>query len=103
MFVSAQHIAKCNVSVNNPEEKCARRHTLVPPVAASVHYSIHRRWDGDFLTACDLIKCGVLGRLVEFESHFDRYRPALKSSWKEDAELPGAGVIYDLGEISSSS
>lgn len=56
-----------------------------------------RRWDGDFLTASSLIKCGVLGRLVEFESHFDRYRPALKMGWKEDAELPGAGVLYDLG------
>lgn len=48
-----------------------------------------RRWDGDFLTASALIKCGVLGRLVEFESHFDRYRPAFKMGWREDADLPG--------------
>lgn len=39
--------------------------------------------------------------MVEFESHFDRYRPALKLGWKEDAELPGAGVLYDLGGPSS--
>jgi hypothetical protein len=39
-----------------------------------------RRWDGDFLTAVALNKCGVLGRLVEFESHFDRWRAGLPSS-----------------------
>lgn len=61
-----------------------------------------RRWDGDFLTASALIKCGVLGRLVEFESHFDRYRPALKMGWKEDADLPGAGVLFDLGGCSTA-
>jgi hypothetical protein len=59
-----------------------------------------RRWDGDFLTASALIKCGVLGRLVECESHLDRYRPALKMGWKEDADLPGAGVLFDLGGCS---
>lgn len=64
---------------------------------------VRRRWDGDFLTASALNKCGVLGRLVEFESHFDRYRPALKMGWKEDADLPGVGVLFDLGACSAGS
>lgn len=32
----------------------------------------NRRWDGDYLTVEKLIGCGALGRVVEFESHFDR-------------------------------
>ncbi|THH12375.1 hypothetical protein EW145_g32 [Phellinidium pouzarii] len=37
-----------------------------------------------------------LGDLVEFESHYDRYRNELKGTWK-DNKLPGAGQVYDLG------
>jgi hypothetical protein len=36
----------------------------------------NRRWDGDFLTVKKLIAEQALGRLVTFESHFDRFRPA---------------------------
>ncbi|MCW7539396.1 Gfo/Idh/MocA family oxidoreductase, partial [Aquabacterium sp. A7-Y] len=35
----------------------------------------NRRWDADFLTLRPLIASGRLGRVVHFESHFDRYRP----------------------------
>ena len=56
-----------------------------------------RRWDSDFLTLSELIDKAVLGRIVEFETHFDRYRPqAATSGWKTKI-LPGAGVVYDLG------
>jgi predicted dehydrogenase len=42
------------------------------------------------------IKNGSLGRVVDFETHFDRYRPeAPKDSWK--LEQPAGAVIYDLG------
>jgi hypothetical protein len=38
-----------------------------------------------------------LGRLVEFESHYDRSGNYLKpGSWREKDE-PGAGILYDLG------
>lgn len=30
------------------------------------------RWDGDFQLVQQLLACGALGRLVEYESHFDR-------------------------------
>ena len=56
----------------------------------------NRRWDGDFLTVQKLIDEGSLGRLVEFESHFDRFRPELKGVWREQ-DQPGSGVLYDLG------
>jgi predicted dehydrogenase len=57
----------------------------------------NRRWDGDFLTVKKLIAEGVLGRLVTFESHFDRFRPIPREgTWKE-AEDPANGMLFDLG------
>ncbi len=57
----------------------------------------NRRWDGDFQTVQRLLAEGVLGRVVLFESHFDRFRPQLKeNAWRERAE-PGSGVLFDLG------
>lgn len=57
----------------------------------------NRRWDGDFLTIKKVIEETMTGRLVEFESHFDRYRPVVQAgSWKEQAAT-GAGVVYNLG------
>jgi predicted dehydrogenase len=57
----------------------------------------NRRWDGDFLTVRKLIAAGSLGRIVFFESHYDRFRPVPKvGTWRERGE-PGGGVLYDLG------
>lgn len=57
----------------------------------------NRRWDGDFLTVRKILEQKRLGRLAEYESRFDRFRPALKSgAWREQA-IPGSGVLFDLG------
>ena len=56
----------------------------------------NRRWDGDFLIVHEILDRGILGRLVEYESRFDRFRPQLKGAWREQA-IPGAGLLYDLG------
>ncbi len=57
----------------------------------------NRRWDGDFLTVKKVIEDGLLGRLVEYEAHFDRYRNLInKNTWKEE-EGKGTGVLYNLG------
>ena len=56
----------------------------------------NRRWDADFLTLCQVIESGELGRIVHFESHFDRYRPDVRARWREQA-LAGSGLWYDLG------
>lgn len=56
----------------------------------------NRRWDGDFLTLRDLIAGGELGRVTQFESHFDRFRPLVRQRWREDATR-GGGLLYDLG------
>ncbi len=57
----------------------------------------NRRWDGDFLTVRKLLDSDRLGRLVKFESHYDRFRqlPRLHA-WREDGR-PGGGVLFDLG------
>lgn len=56
----------------------------------------NRRWDSDFLTVKALLKAGTLGRIVSFESHFDRFRPEVRDRWREKA-TPGGGIWYDLG------
>ncbi len=57
----------------------------------------NRRWDGDFRTLREIISRGALGRLVVFESHYDRYRQEPKlNMWKESG-LYGGGQLYDLG------
>ena len=57
----------------------------------------NRRWDGDFVTVRKLVEEETLGRLVTFESHFDRYRPIPReNTWKE-AGNPANGLLWDLG------
>jgi predicted dehydrogenase len=56
----------------------------------------NRRWDGDFLTVQRLVRDGTLGRIVEMESRFDRFRPEVRARWRE-SEMPGSGLWYDLG------
>jgi predicted dehydrogenase len=58
----------------------------------------NRRWDSDFLTIQRLLQEGSLGRLVYFESRFDRWRPMLSRDyrWREDP-APGGGLLLDLG------
>ena len=57
----------------------------------------NRRWEGDFLTVRRLIEGEALGRLVEYEARFDRFRnEPREGAWRERAE-PGSGVLYDLG------
>ena len=56
-----------------------------------------RRYTGDCVTVQKVISEGLVGRVVTFEHHFDRFRPELKpGAWRE-ARLPGSGVWYDLG------
>ena len=58
----------------------------------------NRRWDSDFLTVQKLIKEDKLGRIVEYETHFDRFRLAKPSTWKGTLSMArGGGVLYDLG------
>ena len=57
----------------------------------------NRRWDGDFMTVRKILESGMLGRLVEFVSHFDRYRNFVQpASWKEEGGKRH-GALFNLG------
>jgi predicted dehydrogenase len=57
----------------------------------------NRRWDGDFLTLQQILANGWLGQWVYLESRFDRFRPHLKATAWREQDLPGSGVLFDLG------
>jgi scyllo-inositol 2-dehydrogenase (NADP+) len=57
----------------------------------------NRRYDGDFQAIRQLVADGTLGRIVRFETNYDRFRPNLKpNAWREKA-APGAGILFDIG------
>jgi len=68
----------------------ARRHNRL----LSVFHN--RRWDADFVLLQQLLEAGALGRVTQFESRFDRFRPEVRQRWRE-ADVPGAGIWFDLG------
>lgn len=56
-----------------------------------------RRFDGDFKTLQSVIKEDLVGKIVEFEAHYDRFRNYIEpNTWKEEAK-PGTGILYNLG------
>lgn len=56
-----------------------------------------RRLDGDFQTVAQVLKDGVLGRLVRAELRYDRWSNSLrKKAWKEEDRL-GCTLLDDLG------
>jgi scyllo-inositol 2-dehydrogenase (NADP+) len=57
----------------------------------------NRRYDGDFQAIRQLVASGVLGRIVRFETNYDRFRPQLKpGAWRERSG-PGTGIFFDIG------
>jgi len=57
----------------------------------------NRRYVSDFLTIRQLLKDNLLGDIVEFEAHYDRYRAEQKpGAWREE-NSPGSGILFDLG------
>ena len=49
----------------------------------------NRRYDADMRTVRKVIESGVLGDIVEIESHYDYYRPSIK-------DHKGFGILYGL-------
>lgn len=57
----------------------------------------NKRLESDHLDVQRIVQSGQLGRIVELEWHYDRYRTNIThKKWKED-NLPGAGTWFDLG------
>jgi predicted dehydrogenase len=56
----------------------------------------NRRYDGDFQAIRKLVAEGTLGRIVRFETTYDRYRPQLKpGAWRE-TKRAGSGILFDI-------
>src|SRR5438034_155109 len=56
----------------------------------------NRRYDGDFQAIRKLVADGTLGRIVRFETNYDRYRPQLKpGAWRETSRA-GSGILFDI-------
>jgi predicted dehydrogenase len=48
----------------------------------------NRRWDSDYQTVKKVIDSNLLGNLVEYEAHYDRFRNTIRpDTWKEDGVL----------------
>ena len=57
----------------------------------------NRRYVCDFLTIKKILSEQLLGDVVGYEAHYDRYRPeARPNAWREE-NAPGSGILYDLG------
>ncbi len=56
----------------------------------------NRRYDGDFQAVQQIVSSGNLGRVVRFETNYDRFRPQLKAgAWRERSVASG-GILFDL-------
>jgi scyllo-inositol 2-dehydrogenase (NADP+) len=56
----------------------------------------NRRYDGDFQAIRQMVADGTLGRIVRFETNYDRFRPDLKpGAWRERVG-PGSGIFLDI-------
>ena len=89
-----------NVVVDKPVALKAAEIAELDELAGGVGLHVfpfhNRRFDSDFQTIHKLIDEHSLGRLVHFESYFDRWRPGLSSrAWKEDTDE--GGILFDLG------
>ena len=64
-------------------------------VILSVYQS--KRLDNGFQTLQKILNDKLLGRVVEYEAHYDRYRNFIQEgSWKEDGD-ERTGVLFNLG------
>ena len=57
----------------------------------------NRRFDSDFRTVKQVLDQQLLGDLVRYEAHYNRYKPELSPKpWKEQV-TPASGILYGLG------
>ncbi|KXN86388.1 hypothetical protein AN958_10250 [Leucoagaricus sp. SymC.cos] len=104
-FAKAALLAGKHVLVDKPVTPTSQQARELFEIAKSNNLILYafqnRRWDSDFLALKQLLSVPEtapqsLGHVLEFESHFDRYRTSLKGSWKDEVR-PAAGITYDLG------
>jgi predicted dehydrogenase len=90
-----------NVLVEKPftvtSEEADKLIEISKKVGKLITINHNRRYDSDFKTVKKIIENNLLGDLVEYEAHFDRFRNNIKeNAWRESYQ-PGSGLLYDLG------
>ena len=56
-----------------------------------------RRYDSDYKTVKKVVDENWLGKIVEAEIHYDRYRQEIGPKLHKEVPGPGTGLLYDLG------
>lgn len=57
----------------------------------------NRRLDSDFRTVQAILSQGYLGKVLDYECHFDKYSPLIsRAKWKY-SQTDGGGTLFDLG------
>jgi scyllo-inositol 2-dehydrogenase (NADP+) len=100
-LAEAALLARKHVVVDKPFTVTSAEADALIALAARQNCSLtvhhNRRWDSNAKTLRRVIDSHLLGRLVELEIHFDRFRNYLRpGAWREE-NIPGAGILYDLG------
>ena len=57
----------------------------------------NRRWDSDFQSVKSVLESNKLGRLMEVNIRFDRYKRDISHKYFKEEDLPATGLSYDLG------
>jgi predicted dehydrogenase len=55
------------------------------------------RWNNNLRTILKVLQTGSLGRLVQAELNWDRWRPEPRPTRWREQKIPGAGILLDLG------
>jgi predicted dehydrogenase len=102
-FEIARQVIEAGKHVVVDKPMAPRSEEIAELMALAAQRGVHlipfhnRRWDGDVMTVQNVLREGVLGRLVYMESRMDRWSPgATRRPWKNDA-AQGGGVLLDLG------
>lgn len=82
-------------TISSPQARELIRMATERHVVLSAYHN--RRYVGDFRTITEILERQLLGDIAEFEAHYDRYRLELRpGAWREQ-DIPGSGILYDLG------
>lgn len=82
-------------TVTVAEAKELKQLSIEKGVFLSVYQN--RRYDADYLAVKNVLDKKLLGDIKEVEIRYDRYRPGLSGKLHKESDMPGAGVLHDLG------
>ena len=94
-------LAKKHILLEKPATATPEEFLELMAIAKSVNKELlvyqNRRWSSDICAAKEIIKSGKLGNIVEVHLRFDRFRPDISAKRFKENEVPGSGILYDLG------